>query len=303
MYFFYVIFPDYSIIFARFVGRGKPQAGFADEKFHERQYFYNYIQMKITIIGSGNIGSALVSGLLRSEGVNVEDIILTDVNEMALASFAQKGVTVLTNNVWAVEHADIIILCVKPYLAGTVIEEILPSLRNQLLVSVAAGITLDRLSLYAGKRPLFRVIPNTAMAVCRSMTCIAAAGANDEQSERITGLFNLVGETMIIDESLMNAATVIASCGTAFALRYLRAGMAAGIEIGFKPDIAGKMIAQTMLGAAVLMKESDEHPEKEIDKVATPKGITIKGLNEMEHAGFSSAVMQGILAAYDVFNI
>ena len=107
---------------------------------------------------------------------------------------------------------------------------------------------------------------------------------------------------MMIDESLMNAATVVASCGTAFALRYLHAAMSAGVEIGFRPAVAETMIAQTMLGAAMLISESDKHPEAEIDKVTTPKGITIKGLNEMEHAGFTSAVMQGILAAYGVLN-
>jgi pyrroline-5-carboxylate reductase len=111
-----------------------------------------------------------------------------------------------------------------------------------------------------------------------------------------------VGKAIVIDESLMNAATVIASCGTAFALRYLRAAMTAGVEIGFRPIVAEEIIAQTMLGAAVLASESGNHPEAEIDKVATPKGITIRGLNEMEHAGFSSAVMQGILTAYGVLN-
>jgi len=101
---------------------------------------------------------------------------------------------------------------------------------------------------------------------------------------------------------LMNAATVLASCGTSFALRYLRAAMTAGVETGFRPAVAQTMIAQTMLGAAVLVAESGNHPEAEIDKVTTPKGVTIKGLNEMEHAGFSSAVTRGIRAACEAMN-
>ncbi len=261
--------------------------------------------MKITIIGSGNIGSALVTGLLREGSVAPDDITLTDISQETLAPFAAKGIRTMQSNVEAVKNADLLILCVKPYLVRDVVEEILPSLAdNTLLVSFAAGITINQLTLFAGKRPLFRVIPNTAMAVCQSMTCIATSdNTSTAQHSIVLNLFSRVGKAIMIDESLMNAATVVASCGTAFALRYLRAAMTAGVEIGFRPAIAQEMIAQTMLGAATIISELGNHPEAEIDKVTTPKGITIKGLNEMEHAGFTSAVMQGILAAYDVLNV
>ena len=256
---------------------------------------------KITVVGSGNIGSAFVAGLLRGQTVAPGNITLADISRTALAPFAEKGVNTMQDNAKAVSNADIVVLCVKPYLAKNVIEELRSSLTdNALLVSFAAGVTLNQLSDFAGKRPLFRVIPNTAMAVCESMTCIAASNTTSEQEQKVLDLFNSVGKAVMIDESLMNAATVIASCGTAFALRYLRAATTAAVEIGFRPDIAQTMIAQTMAGAAALIAESGNHPEQEIDKVTTPKGITIKGLNEMEHAGFTSAVMQGILAAYDV---
>ena len=260
--------------------------------------------MKICIIGSGNIGSALVTGLLREGSLASGDICLTDISQEVLAPFAAKGVSVTKSNVDAVRNADVIILCVKPYLIRDVIEEISPSLTaNAVLVSVAAGITINQLTLFAGKRPLFRAIPNTAMSVCQSMTCIAASeGINSTHHSAVFQLFSHVGKVVMIDESLMNAATVIASCGTAFALRYLRAATTAGVETGFRPDVAQAIIAQTMLGAATLIFESGNHPEAEIDKVTTPKGITIKGLNEMEHAGFSSAVMQGIIASYETLN-
>lgn len=259
--------------------------------------------MKITIIGTGNIGSAFVEGLLREGSIASGDITLTDISQEALVPYMEKGLRTMQNNIEAVKNADIIILCVKPYLVREVIEEILPSLsRSTLLVSFAAGITLNQLTLYAGKRPMFRVIPNTAMAVCQSMTCVAASyDTSIEQHSTILNLFSRVGKAIMITESLMNAATVIASCGTAFALRYIRAATTAGVEIGFRPAVAETLIAQTMLGAAALISESGNHPEAEIDKVITPKGITIKGLNEMEHAGFTAAVTKGILAAYDVF--
>ena len=258
--------------------------------------------MKIAVIGSGNIGSALVTGLIREGSIAPCDIFLTDISQEALAPFASKGIHALQDNVEAVKDADVVVLCVKPYHVNDVSKEIVSSLADDtLLVSFAAGITLDQLTQLAGKKPLFRVIPNTAMAVCQSMTCIAVStDVSTAQRKNVLNLFSLVGKAMIIDESLMNAATVMASCGTAFALRYLRAAMTAGVEIGFRPAVAEEIIAQTILGAAVLVSESGNHPETEIDKVTTPKGITIKGLNEMEHAGFSSAVMQGILAAYNV---
>ena len=260
--------------------------------------------MKITVIGSGNIGSALVAGLLREGSTAPCNIRLTDLSQDALAPFTAQGVRTLQDNVAAVKTAEVLVLCVKPYQVCDVIKELLPVLTDDtLLVSFAAGVTLDQMTEIAGNKPLFRVLPNTAMAVCQSMTCIAAsATVSTSQCNTALNLFSRVGKARFIDESLMNAATVIASCGTAFALRYLRAAMTAGVEIGFRPAVAEEIIAQTILGAAVLVSESGNHPEAEIDKVTTPKGITIRGLNEMEHAGFSSAVMQGILATYKVLN-
>ena len=257
--------------------------------------------MRISIIGSGNIGSAFISGLLRDGNIAPSDMCITDISQDALTPFAAKGIRTMQDNVEAVKKADVVVLCVKPFLACDVIKEIMPSLADDaLLVSFAAGVTLNQLTLAAGKRPLFRVIPNTAMAICQSMTCISVSDdISAEHQNIILKLFACVGKALIIDETLMDAATVIASCGTAFALRYLRATMAAAVEIGFRPAIAEAMIAQTMLGAALLVSELGNHPEVEIDKVTTPKGITIKGLAAMERAGFSLAAMQGIYAAFD----
>jgi pyrroline-5-carboxylate reductase len=256
--------------------------------------------MQISIIGAGNIGSAFVEGLLREGSVDPSNISLADISQEALAPFTTKGVNAIQDNAIAVRNADIVVLCVKPYLVCDVIKEIIQSLTDDvLLISFAAGVSLDQLTVAAGKRPLFRIIPNTAMFLCQSMTCIAASDHTTiEQRNTIIQLFTGVGKAMIIDEALMDAATVVASCGTAFALRYLHATMAAAVEIGFRPAVAKEMIAQTMLGAAMLVAESGNHPEVEIDKVTTPKGLTISGLNEMERAGFSSATMQGIRAAF-----
>ena len=259
--------------------------------------------MKIAVIGSGNIGSAFVRGLLREGSISPDNIFMTDISSEALAPFAEKGINTMQNNVEAVKNAELILFCVKPYLISNVIEEILPALsKDTVLVSLAAGIDFTQLYCYISfsSQPLFRAIPNTAMSVCQSMTCIAAsAHATESQRDTVINLFSRVGKVLLINESLIDAATVLASCGTAFALRYLRAATNAGTETGFRPDVAQELITQTMLGAAVLIAESGNNPEAEIDRVTTPGGITIKGLNEMEHAGFSSAVMKGILAAYE----
>jgi pyrroline-5-carboxylate reductase len=122
---------------------------------------------------------------------------------------------------------------------------------------------------------------------------------NEEYLQYILDIFNQLGKTVRIDEKLMDAATVLGACGTAFAMRYIRANIQGGIEIGFDAVTASLIAAQTVKGAAELLLKKGAHPEQEIDKVTTPKGCTIAGLNEMEHRGFSSSLIKGLVASYD----
>jgi pyrroline-5-carboxylate reductase len=143
-------------------------------------------------------------------------------------------------------------------------------------------------------------MPNTAIAIQESMTCIAASGnVSEERLQYIFDIFNQLGKAVKIDEKLMDAATVLGACGTAFAMRYIRANIQGGIEIGFDAATANLIAAQTVKGAAELLLKKGTHPEQEIDKVTTPKGCTIAGLNEMEHQGFSSSLIKGLVASYD----
>jgi pyrroline-5-carboxylate reductase len=146
--------------------------------------------------------------------------------------------------------------------------------------------------------PIFRVMPNTAIALQESLTCISANGNTAKHKDYVVELFNKLGKTVEIGEELMAAATVLSSCGIAYALRYIRAAMQGGIEIGFGAEMAQFITAQTVKGATELVLQSGNHPEREIDKVTTPMGVTITGLNEMEHKGFSSSLIQGVLASY-----
>ena len=167
------------------------------------------------------------------------------------------------------------------------------------MISVVTGVYLKDLSgIVDHGVPIFRAMPNTAIAIQESVTCLCQNGATDSQVAYVTDLFDNLGITVAIDEKLMDAATVLGACGIAFALRFIRASTQGGIEIGFDAKTANLIAAQTVKGAAELLLTGNRHPEEEIDKVTTPKGCTIAGLNEMEHRGFSSSLIKGISASY-----
>lgn len=266
--------------------------------------------MKIAIIGSGNIGGAIGRGLAQSSIFKASDIICTAQSEDTLNKMRDINPDfILThNNIEAVNNADIIIIAVKPWRVATVINEIKPVLNyeKQIIVSVAAGITFEELNNFLIKDidcdnavapAIFRIMPNTAIEVLSSMTFIAAYNASQEQTNSILNIFNELGNTLLIDERLMAAGTALASSGIAFALRYIRAAIEGGVELGFYPKQAQEIVVHTVKGAVDLLIENKSNPEAEIDKVTTPGGITIKGLNEMELSGFTSAVIRGLKAS------
>ena len=170
---------------------------------------------------------------------------------------------------------------------------------KQILISVAAGISFEELAHYVvvPEMPMFRLIPNTAISELESMTLVAARNTNDEQDKFILRLFSEMGTVMLIPEDKITAATALASCGIAYVLKYVQAAMQAGIEMGIRPKDAMTMVAQSLKGAASLILNNDTHPSVEIDKVTTPGGITIKGINELEHNGFTSAVIKAMKAS------
>jgi pyrroline-5-carboxylate reductase len=258
--------------------------------------------LKFAILGAGNMGSAIVEGFLKTGAIAPANIFITDQRPEPLEYFKSKGIQTGSDNRKAIAFADIVIIAVKPYVVKPLLEEIKSGLGNHVLISIAAGVTIKSIEEVTGKMPVFRAIPNTAIAIQESMTFITEANSTREQQEIVKDIFNQLGITMFIPEDMMNAATAIGSCGTAFVMRFIRASVEGGVQIGFKPDVAQQIIAQTTLGAARMLLQSGNHPEAEIDKVATPNGMTIMGLNEMEHNGFSSSVIKGILAAYQKVN-
>lgn len=255
---------------------------------------------KIAIIGGGNLGTAIAEGLLLSGEVQASNLYVTRRRVDLLHHLKEKFVKVGSDNLSAVKRADIIILAVKPYQVVEILKSFAELLGpEKILISLVAGVDLAELGKIAGKEvPLFRAMPNTAIALQESMTLISLNGSGEVHKQTVVDLFNKMGKTAIIPDELMAAATVLAACGVAYALRYIRAAMQGGVEIGFNAELAQFITAQTVLGAAKLVLETGNHPEKEIDKVTTPRGVTITGLNEMENKGFSASLIQGLLASY-----
>lgn len=259
---------------------------------------------KIAIIGGGNLGAAIAEGLVKSGFTLAEHIMVTKRNIKTIQHLEEKGILVGDDNNEAVRYADLVILAVKPFQVADVITGIQKDLTSRhLLVSVVTGVTIEELLHHAAKKvSVVRAMPNTAIAIQESMTCICTRNVNAEQAEYVNDLFRQLGKVVTIEEKLMDAATVLGACGIAYALRYIRANIQGGIEIGFDAATASLIAAQTVKGAAELLIQTGRHPEQEIDKVTTPKGCTIAGLNEMEHQGFSSSLIKGISASFDKIN-
>jgi pyrroline-5-carboxylate reductase len=247
------------------------------------------------------MGGATVEGLIKGEQFKNEDITVSDPSQAVVDKFAKLGVSVTTDNKLAAGTADIVCVVVKPWLVEQVLTDIKSELnpQKQLLIVIAAGVPSAQIKTWLGENcpPLFLVIPNIAIAELASMTFIVPCdNTTQEQTALIQGVFNELGTSLLTDEQHLASGTTLASCGIAYAMRYIRAAAEGGVELGFKADDAKKIVMQTMKGAVELLEASGLHPEAAIDLVTTPGGLTIKGLNEMEHAGFTSAVIRGLKA-------
>lgn len=247
------------------------------------------------------MGGAVAEGLLKSHVVKPSDVVVANPHDDKLKRFAEMGASITTDNKAAAEGADLVAIVVKPWLAEQVVREIKPVFnpRKQLLANMAASIKSSQIIEWMESKELalFQIIPNIAIAERASMTLIVPVGASAGQTHAVKEVFDDLGETLITDEAHLGAGTTLASCGIAYAMRYVRAASEGGVELGFKADLAKDIVLQTLKGAVALLQANGNHPEAEIDKVTTPGGLTIRGLNEMEHAGFTSAVIRGLKAA------
>ena len=259
------------------------------------------MKKKIAILGGGNIGKAIANGLLNSGKYSPNDLIITDINIGQLIELKEKGVEIMADNTQAVAVSSLVILCVQPGQVSELILEIRDEIdpTKHIVASVITAYEVKDLKELFGKDvPIVRVMPNTAIAIRESMTCLATDSKDMGVLEEIKEVFDLLGTTLVITERLMSAATILGACGIAYFLRYIRAASQGGIQVGFNARQAQLIAAQTAKGAASLLLQKGNHPEDEIDKVTTPRGCTIAGLNEMEHFGLSSAVIKGIITSF-----
>lgn len=248
--------------------------------------------MNIHIIGGGNLGVAIALGIVKyTEG---NQVTVTRRNIDQIKHLEQHGITVSGDNTVNIQNADLIILTVKPYQTETILNQIVPLISGKTIASAISGVTVEKLQASAKNNSIIRIMPNIAVQFGESATCISFAEKDKQQAQKVIDLFQQLGTAPVIEEKLMDAATVLGACGTAYALRYIRASMQAGIEIGFDSQTALAIAAQTAKGAAKMLLEEKIHPEQLIDRVTTPQGCTIVGLNEMEHQGFSSSLIKGI---------
>ncbi len=263
--------------------------------------------MKIAILGAGNMGGALARGLARSGRISPSDLCVSNPStpklEALKAEFPSLHVT--TDNAQAAGAADVVILAVKPWKVQEVLREIRPVLdyRRQVVASVAGGQGTDFLSVCLVREegealpPVYSIIPNTAVSVGAGMTFLTSVRATAEQDAALVSLFAALGDALWVEEKQMAACTALSSCGIAYAMRYVHAAMQGGVELGLYPAQARRILLQTLQGAVELLRATEEHPEVEIDKVTTPGGLTIRGLNAMEEAGFTPAVIAGLRAS------
>lgn len=250
------------------------------------------------------MGGAIARGLAAGSKVAAADIVVCSPNrhgELDALKAEYPSINVSVDNEAAVNGTEMIILAVKPWVLDPVMDDLKMKIdfQRQMLVSIVAGATLGELANYAfaGKAAVFQLIPNTAISVHQSMTFIAQRGARPDQIKAVEEIFGELGQTMLVEERVMPACMALASCGIAYVMRYIRAASEGGVELGLPADTAKQIVMQTMAGAVELLRATGNHPEAEIDKVTTPGGLTIRGLNAMEASGFTTSVINGLKAS------
>ena len=247
---------------------------------------------KIGIIGCGNLGLSILTGL-RKEFPHAP-IYASRRNISSLTNLADDVTFITDDNSLLLAECNVLIIALKPFMVIDFIQkhqEFFDEHRHTI-ISVATGITVQEMETALGNSnfSIYRGMPNTAADVQESMTALFGKKDPLNRKDMVNRIFKAIGETVWIEEQLMESATILGACGIAYVLRFIRAMIHA--------KTANKIVSQTVKGAAQLLIQNGLHPEEEIDKVTTPKGCTIVGLNEMEHSGFSSALIKGIVTSY-----
>ncbi len=256
---------------------------------------------RLAFLGAGNMGSALIQGIIGNKLVAAVDIWVTDVEQQRLQYLSDNyGINIASNNQAAVSQADVIVLAVKPQQLGSLLDEIASAVDDsKLIISIAAGITLSYLQSHLGDTTrIIRVMPNMPALVGAGMTALCVGSAAQPDDLRLAeDVFRCVGEVSIVKENLMDAVTGLSGSGPAYIMVVIEALADAGVKLGLPRDTALKLTTQTVLGAAQLLKEKGVHPAQLRDMVASPGGTTIAGLFALDQGGLRAALIEAVEAA------
>ncbi|MFR9619799.1 MAG: pyrroline-5-carboxylate reductase dimerization domain-containing protein [Rikenellaceae bacterium] len=259
--------------------------------------------MKIAVIGGGNMGGAIAAGAIRAGVVTGCDVTISHLESKCEPLFEgfRDQIVIEDDNAKCVEGADLVVVAVKPWMMEEVLGEISPALdrTTQSLVSIAAGVTFEQLEemlsvAQRGAMGMYRIIPNTAIAIAQSVSFICRHNTTSESDEKLLSVFDAVGRSFVVEESQMTPLTSLSSCGIAFAYKYIDASIQGGVEMGIEESMARDIVLQTVRGALMMLETNGTMPQPEIDKVTTKGGITFKGLDAMREAGFTEAVISGL---------
>lgn len=256
----------------------------------------------VGIIGAGNMGEVLIRGLIQSGKVKKSDIIASDVNQERLAFIAKThGIRTTASNVELVEKASIVIIGVKPQNIDQLLDELSTSSHeNHLFISIAAGVTAERLAeKMHHKSGIIRVMPNAPASVLAGIAALyPGRNVSSADLERAVSIFECVGKTVIIqNESLMDVVTGLSGSGPAYVFLIIESLSDAGVQLGISRKEASLLAAQTVYGAAKMLLETGKHPSELKDIVATPGGTTFAGLKMLEKGNFRSTIMDAVEAA------
>lgn len=257
---------------------------------------------KIGMIGTGNMGKALIDGLIASGTAKAGNIICSDASEQQLASVREKyGVETTTDNIAVVKAADIVIYAIKPQIMAAVLKETADFLdMSKLIISIAAGVPMAAIeSLLDKELRLIRVMPNVAVAVREGATAVAAGGkATEEDIQLALAIFDSVGKSIFLKENyLMDAITGLSGSGPAYIFMIVDALADAGVKMGLSRKDARVLASQTILGAAKLLLETKAHPGELKDSVTSPGGTAIAGLHTLEKGGLRTTLINAVEAA------
>ena len=257
--------------------------------------------MKIGFIGSGNMGSAIIGGIVNSGIAKPQDIVVSDINAAGLQKTKEQfGVNITSNNKEAAE-CDIVFLCVKPNVILNVIDEIKDTVEDNVVASIAAGKSISALlDAFKKEIKLIRIMPNTPALVGEGMSAMTAnAKVTDDEKEKVLEIFNSFGLCEEVPESLMDTVTAVSGSSPAYVFMFIEAMADAAVQGGMPRDKAYTFAAQSVLGSAKMVLETNKHPGVLKDMVCSPGGTTIEAVSVLEEKGMRDAVISAMKACMD----